>query len=131
MTSRKAVANQANRSAPEQRTHNRALRPAVDIVENEQALHLYANLPGVPESNLSLEVDGDTLSIAGDVSIDMPDELQSLHADIRANRFQRVFTLSKELDSSRIEASLKNGVLAVTIPKREEVKPRRIDITVH
>ncbi len=131
MTSEQTVATQATRSTPDQEPQRRALRPAVDIFENEQALHLYANLPGVPESNLSLEVDGDTLSIAGDVSIDMPDELQSLHADIRANRFQRVFTLSKELDSSRIEASLKNGVLAVTIPKREEVKPRRIEISVH
>lgn len=106
------------------------LRPDVDIYENPEGLDLYANLPGVREENLKIEVDDKTLTIQGDIGIDMPESLQSLYADVRATRYQRAFTLSSELDTAGIRASLLNGLLKLHIPKREEVKPRRIEVTV-
>jgi len=106
------------------------LRPAVDIYENGHSIHLLANLPGVSDEGLAVEVDGRTLSISGDIQIDMPADIRSLHADVRANRYERAFTLSGELDTQNIQATLTAGVLNVTIPKREEVRPRRIEVNV-
>ena len=130
MNAEKNVVNQKHHGEQAGHLQQRVMRPTVDIFENGQAIQLYANLPGVTESGLSLEVDGDTLSISGDISIDMPEDLKSLHADVRATRYERAFTLSDELDTAAISANLKDGVLAVSIPKREEVKPRRIEISV-
>jgi len=107
------------------------IRPAVDIYENGHAITLNANFPGVPEDGLTLEVDGETLTIQGDILIDMPQSMESLHADIRSTRYQRAFTLSNELDTGNISASLKDGVLTVSIPKREEVRPRKIEIKIN
>ena len=113
-------------------TGNRArvLRPAVDIYENGDAITLLANLPGVPEDGLSVEIDGKTLTIQGDIDLDTPADMKSQHADVRSNRYRRAFELSNELDSENISASLNNGLLSVTLPKREAVKPRKIDISV-
>lgn len=113
--------------SPQQRV---VLRPAVDIYENGNAIHLVANLPGVGDEGLAVEIDGKTLTISGDIQIDMPAEMHSLHADVRATRYQRAFTLSDELDSQNIQASLADGVLRLEIPKREEVRPRRIEVNV-
>ena len=107
----------------------RVMRPAVDVFENDDSIKLFANLPGVGEDGLAVEVDSDQLTITGDIDIDMPEGMNSVHADVRSTRYQRAFTLSKELDTNRIAASLKDGLLSVTIPKREEVLPRRIEIT--
>ena len=106
------------------------LRPDVDIYENRDGLDLFANLPGVRQGDLRIEVDDKTLTIQGEISIDMPESMQSLYADVRSTRYQRAFTLSSELDAAGINASLVNGLLKLHIPKREEVKPRRIEVTV-
>lgn len=60
----------------------------------------------------------------------MPEGMQPLHADVRANRYERSFTLSRELDGNNITASLKDGVLSLRIPKRAEHKPRKIEVSV-
>jgi HSP20 family molecular chaperone IbpA len=58
----------------------------------------------------------------------MPEGMDAMYADIRSTRYQRTFTLSRELDTERIEAGLKDGVLTLKIPKREEHRPRRIEV---
>jgi HSP20 family protein len=129
MTTQTTVTTRDERAAPSRREAKQTLRPAVDIFENGDAITLFADLPGVSDNTLSLEVDDKTLTIEGDIALDMPGDLESLHADVRSTRYQRAFTLSSELDTARISASLSNGLLTVKIPKREEVRPRRIDIT--
>jgi HSP20 family molecular chaperone IbpA len=126
MTSEKSVATNEERSSPDNR---RVIRPAVDVYENGESISLLANLPGVPEGGLALEVDSNQLTITGDIDIDVPDNMDSLYADVRFTRYQRAFTLSSELDTDKIAATLKDGLLSITIPKREEVLPRRIEIT--
>ena len=128
MTTQATVTTQDKRAAPAKREAKQTLRPAVDIFENGDAITLFADLPGVSDNTLSLEVDDKTLTIQGDIALDMPSDLESLYADVRSTRYQRAFTLSSELDTARISASLSNGLLTVKIPKREEVRPRRIDI---
>ncbi len=129
MTSDKHVASHSDRSPAGDREPNIVLRPAVDVFENDHSISLFADLPGVTEAGLNLEVDDRTLTIQGDIRIDMPAAIQSLHADVRSTRYRRAFTLSNELDTGKVQASLKDGVLTVTIPKREEVRPRKIEIT--
>jgi HSP20 family protein len=126
MTAEKSVTTNEKRPS---RDNRRVIRPAVDVYENGKSLSLLANLPGVPEDGLALEVDSNQLTITGDIDIAMPDNMDSLYADVRFTRYQRAFTLSSELDAGKIAATLKDGLLTVTIPKREEVLPRRIEIT--
>lgn len=60
----------------------------------------------------------------------MPEEMQAVYADVRSTRYQRSFSLSSELDGDRAEATLKDGVLTLRIPKREQYQPRKIEIRV-
>jgi HSP20 family molecular chaperone IbpA len=104
------------------------LRPATDIFEDDEQLTLVADMPGVSRERLNVQVDQDTLTLEGAIDIQDTAELQALHADVRAGSYRRSFVLSQELDSERIEASLKDGVLQVRIPKRAETRPRRIAV---
>jgi len=130
MTAYKDIATRNETSASEAAEQRLVLRPAVDIFENGESIQLYADVPGVTEEGLSVEVDGKTLTLQGDIQIDMPNEMRSLYADVRSTRYQRAFTLSDELDTSAIRAVLNDGVLTVTLPKKEEVRPRKIEISV-
>ncbi|KVV57887.1 heat-shock protein [Burkholderia territorii] len=105
-----------------------AITPAVDIVEDRHRVTLHADLPGVPRENLDVKVHDNTLTIEADSRIDTPAELRVRHVEVRAPRYARSFVLSPDLDTSRIDASLRDGVLTLTIPRREETRPRRIDV---
>lgn len=115
---------------PQQRRElpQRSIRPNVDILEDETGITLRADLPGVTKEGLDIQVDNETLSIDGKAEIDMPEAMQALYADVRATRYQRSFSLSGELDGGKAEANLKDGVLSLRIPKREQYQPRKIEI---
>jgi HSP20 family molecular chaperone IbpA len=106
----------------------KALVPPVDIVETPDGITLTADLPGVSKEGLSVRVDGDTLSIEGDVSLGEARELQGVYAEVGVARYKRSFVLSRDLDASRIEAGVKNGVLTLRVPRAEQAKPRRIEV---
>jgi HSP20 family molecular chaperone IbpA len=106
----------------------RALLPRVDVLEDTAGITLLADLPGVSKERLELKVEGDTLLIEGEVGTPMPPQMQSVYAEVRVPRYRRAFTLSRELDSARIEASMKDGVLRLRIPKQEHARPRRIEV---
>ena len=105
-----------------------AVLPPVDVFEDETGITLTADLPGVSKERLGVKVNGDNLLIEGDVSVPAPQEMELLYAEMLASSYRRSFTLSRELDASKIEANLKDGVLKLRIPKAEEAKPRRIEI---
>lgn len=104
------------------------LRPPVDIFEDAEGVTLLADLPGVSRERLNVRVERDALVIEGDVQIELPEDMDALYADVRATHYQRRFALSDELDAEKIEANLKDGVLTVHLPKRAEMKPRRIEV---
>ena len=108
----------------------RALLPRVDVLEDDAGITLLADLPGVPKDQLELRVDGDALVIEGVMAPFTPDTLEPVHAEVRLPRYRRSFTLSRELDASRIEANLKDGVLTLRIPKLAHAQPRRISVQV-
>jgi len=107
-----------------------ALVPPVDIVESDAGIMLWADLPGVSKDRVNVRVDGENLVIEGEAEVRVPEKLEILHSEIRNPFYRRVFTLSRELDTSKIEASVKDGVLRLHIPKAEEARPRRIEVNV-
>jgi HSP20 family protein len=106
------------------------LRPAVDIYEDGHEITLRADMPGVSRDRLQVQVDGNNLAIEGQAAINMPEDMEALHADVRATRFRRSFALSNELDAGNINAEMKDGVLTLHLPKRAELQPRKIEVSV-
>lgn len=106
------------------------LRPPVDIFEDSEGITLEADMPGVNAERLNLHVENDSLIVEGEARIDMPEGMEALYADVNATRYRRSFALSSELDTDEIDASLKDGVLRVRIPKRAEIRPRKIEVRV-
>ncbi len=107
-----------------------ALLPPVDVIEDAGGITLYADLPGVPKDKLSLQIDADTLTLEGEISLDMPEGMEATHAEVSRPRYRRTFTLSKELDSGKVSAEFNHGVLKLRIPKAEHAQPRRIEVKV-
>ncbi|RPI43819.1 MAG: Hsp20/alpha crystallin family protein [Betaproteobacteria bacterium] len=105
-----------------------AMMPPVDVVEDPTGITLFADLPGVPKDKLDLHVEGDSLTIEGEVSVDMPEGMEASYVEVSLPRYRRVFTLSKELDPSKVTAELAQGVLKLRIPKAAHAQPRRIEI---
>jgi HSP20 family molecular chaperone IbpA len=102
--------------------------PPVDVFENDSGITLLADVPGASRERLSVRVDGETLLIEASASTVGPEDMEVLHGEAPYPSYRRQFTLSRELDSSKIEASVKDGVLRLTIPKLEEARPRRIEV---
>lgn len=110
------------------REASEALRPPVDIFEDAEGITLMADMPGVSRDRLTIQVDQDNLLIEGDAQIRMPDGMQALYADVRTTRYRRSFALSSDLETDKIDATLKDGVLTLRVPKRPELRPRRIEV---
>jgi len=104
------------------------LVPPVDIVEDGEGITVKADLPGVSRENLSIGIEGDTLTIEGSVNLGEMAKVQSVYAEIRVPRYKRSFVLSRDLDTGKINANLQNGVLTLRVPKGEQARPRRIEV---
>ena len=126
MSDNKQVARTGTGAENEQQ---RAVLPAVDVFEDASGITLLADMPGVPTDQLELKIEGDALLIEGGVHALTPDGLEAVFAEVRLPRYRRSFTLSRELDTARIEANLKDGVLTLRIPKQAHAQPRRIAVS--
>ena len=102
--------------------------PAVDIVEDSHGITLWADLPGVPREKLDVKVHDARLTIEAEAQLPVQGAVRVHHAELRAPRFARAFTVSDDFDTSKIDANLTNGVLKLTIPRREEARPRRVEV---
>ncbi|MFC4159130.1 Hsp20/alpha crystallin family protein [Chitinimonas lacunae] len=124
-----SVANRQNQTQ-EQARSEASLIPPVQVIEDSRGITLYADLPGVPRDKLSLQIEANTLTIEGQLGLEIPEGLQSSHVEVSLPRYQRVFTLSKELDADKVQAEFHHGVLTLRIPKTEQVQPRKIEVKV-
>ena len=104
------------------------LAPPADIFENDDGIGIVLDMPGVTKDRLTVKSDRSELVIEGEASIEMPAAMQSAYAEVRSARYRRTFVLTNELDSDLVEASMKDGVLSIRIPRRAELKPRQIEI---
>jgi HSP20 family molecular chaperone IbpA len=113
-----------------ERTESSVMLPPVDVIEDTLGITLFADLPGVPKDKLHVRVDADALTIEGEVSLPMASNLEPSHVEVQISRYQRTFTLGKELDSEKVAAEFRNGVLKLSIPKFEHAKPRKIEVQI-
>ena len=102
--------------------------PPIDIHEGPEGLVLEADLPGVSEKEISIQVEDNVLSLRARVEARPMDGARVLHEEYRPGDFYRSFILSDEVDRSRITAELKNGVLRLVLPKAERSRARKIEI---
>ena len=121
-------ARQADASQREARRAEFVLRPATDIFEDDEGITLQMDMPGASKDRLTLQVNRDRLDVEAEMRIDMPQNMEALYADVRSTRYQRTFALSSELETDKVEATFKDGVLTLRIPKRPEVRPRKIEV---
>ena len=104
-------------------------RPAVDIREEEDHFTITADLPGVDPSDIDITMENGMLSLKGERSSEKEEEKEGYRRVERARgTFYRRFSLPDTADPDRIEAKSKNGVLEITLPKQEKVKPKRIPV---
>ena len=109
-----------------------AYRPVVDIEENEGGFVLHADLPGLDENEISIEVDGQELVIAGKREASKAgNEGTSYRRERQFGDFERRFKMGPNIQSENIKAAYKQGVLTVTLPRSEEDKPRKIEVALH
>ena len=106
------------------------MMPPVDVFEDAGGITLYADLPGVPKDKLSLHVEAGTLTIEGELALDLPEGMEASHAEVSMPRYRRMFTLSKELDTEKVAAEFTQGVLKLRIPKAAHAQPRRIEVKI-
>jgi HSP20 family protein len=104
------------------------LTPPVDIAEDAEGIRLTADMPGVSKDHVSIGVEGDTLTIEGVVTLGETAQLQPVYQEVGVAQYRRSFVLSRDLDTERIQAQMRNGVLTLRVPKREEARPRRIEV---
>jgi HSP20 family protein len=103
--------------------------PAVDIYEVDGALVLKAELPDMRREDIDVSVENNTLTIRGERKLDNEIKQESFHRIERAyGSFVRSFSLPHTVDAGKIGAEYKNGVLSITLPVREDAKPRTINI---
>jgi len=107
-----------------------AMLPAVNVIEDSNGITLTADLPGVPKDQLLLQVEADTLTIEGEITLSVPQSMDANHIEVSLPRYRRVFTLSKELDPGKVSAEFNQGVLKLRIPKAAHAQPRKVTINV-
>ena len=104
------------------------LMPPVDIFEDADALTVLADMPGVTAGRLTIDLHEGVLTITGHTATPEGGTEVPVLQEYQAGTFQRSFTLSETIDQGRIQATLKNGVLRLRLPKAERAKPRQITI---
>ena len=106
--------------------------PSVDILETENELIIKADLPEVDMKDIHVEIENGTLSLKGERKFEHEDKNQGYHRIERSyGSFARYFTLPDTVETDKVSADYKDGVLKVTLPKKEVAKPRFIKVAVH
>lgn len=117
------------RSGQDQALFSANFIPPVDVYEDDQNITVQAELPGVKESDVNVRLDNNVLTLSGERKLENEEKKDNFHRIERSyGRFTRSFTLPAGIDPESVNAEFENGVLKVTIPKREEAKSRQIKI---
>jgi HSP20 family protein len=105
--------------------------PTLDLYEEKDHLVLKAELPGMKKEDIDISLHGDVLTLSGErKEEEVFDKAETYRAERFLGRFQRTLTLPVTVDASKVQASYKDGVLTVTLPKAEEAKPKQIEVKV-
>ena len=102
--------------------------PAADIYEADNDLTVILEMPGVEKNNVDIRVEDGVLSVEGRLDLAKYQGLQPLYTEYNIGHYARTFRLSSRIDQNKIAAEMKDGVLALKLPKVEEAKPRTIQV---
>lgn len=106
--------------------------PAVDIYETEHDIVLKAELPEINQKDIDIRLENNTLTLKGERRFEKETKQENYHRVERAyGAFSRSFTLPTSVDQEKIKAEYKDGILKITLPKKEEVKPKQIQVSVN
>lgn len=105
--------------------------PPVDIYEDENAIHVKADLPGIDPNTLDVRVEGNRLLLRGERNFEKETKKENFYRIERSyGSFVRAFTLPANIQADRIDAQYRNGELNIALPKREDAKPKQIKVNV-
>jgi len=102
--------------------------PRVDIYETKEAIFLIADMPGIDDKTVDVELEKNILTISGRVENGKIKDYNLVFSEYEVGDYERTFTLSDEIDRDKIKATVKQGVLRLELPKAEKVKPKKIAI---
>jgi HSP20 family protein len=108
---------------------DRPVSPAIDIVENADAFEVLCELPGIDLKDINVSITSNVLTIKGVKKVEKEEKKEKYYRkESRSGSFQRTLSLPTAVDAEKIAAELKNGILTITLPKREEEKPKQITV---
>ena len=107
----------------------RAYLPDVDIYETNDSIWLWADMPGVDEKQVQVNLAEGVLTIEGQVAVQEYEKLAPVYSEYNVGNYLRRFTISSDIDSSRISGRMTDGVLEIELPKAESAKAKRIKIS--
>jgi len=116
-------------TAIEKNENRTILIPRVDIIENATQVLITADLPGVNEKSLNIDLEGSTLEIKGSSEIPTPEGFTMTDCEFHSTkRYERQFTLGEAIDREKISAKMNNGVLHLILPKNAKQQARKIEV---
>ncbi len=113
----------------EQTRPGRYYVPDVNIYEFDDSVKLWADMPGVKEKDVDVTLKDGVLTIVGKVATDLYAGLRPIYTEYNVGNYYREFVLTENIDDSKIRATLRNGVLELELPKKEQAKPKRIEVS--
>jgi len=105
--------------------------PAVDIYESPNEYMMKFEIPGVTRQDLAITLENNELEIRGTVDGSSLNDYRHIYSEYALDNYYRKFAVGDDIDADKVEAKLENGVLTLTLHKREERKPRKIEILTH
>jgi HSP20 family protein len=110
-------------------TPGRTFLPVTDIFETPEALTVVLEMPGVDRNSIEATVENDVVTIEGRIDFTKYDGMQPVYTEYNVGHYARSFEISNKIDQSRISAQMKDGVVTIVLPKAEQAKPRKIQVS--
>ena len=110
-------------------TSGRVFLPVTDIFETPEALTVVLEMPGVDRDSIEASVDNDVVTIEGRIDFTKYEGMQPLYTEYNVGHYARSFQISNKIDQSKISALMKDGVVTIVLPKAEQAKPRKIQVS--
>jgi HSP20 family protein len=110
-------------------TPARVFVPVTDIFETPEALTVVLEMPGVDRNSVEASVENDVLTIEGRIDFTKYEAMQPVYTEYNVGHYARSFEVSNRIDQSKISAEIKDGVVTIVMPKAEQAKPRKIQVS--
>jgi len=116
------------REVVEEKAPRRIYTPPADVFETAETIEVVTDMPGVDESSLEITLERNVLTLDGHTAVSDPQGVTPTYSEYEAGNYHRAFTLSDEIARDGIKATMKNGVLHLSLPKAGPAKARRIEV---